>query len=97
MSGFIAPPVNGAAHKVATSTGVANVANIAKVEGSTAMIVCAKTNNARCTFDGEAPAVGGPGLIIVAGAQPVILPFASNISFCSEIAASSELDVLYLS
>jgi hypothetical protein len=47
VSNVLSPPTNGAAHKTATSTGVADVKTIAKVEGSTGMWISAKTTAAR--------------------------------------------------
>lgn len=87
-----------AVHASATSTGTANKQTITKARGATAMMISAKTNNARVTFDGTDPGAGvAPGLIIQAGQQPAFFPFARDIEFVSEAAANCELNVLWLS
>lgn len=84
-------------HEAATSTGTANKQTLTKPRNATAMMLSAKTNNARVTFDGTDPGAGvAPGLIVIAGAQPVFFPFATDIEFVSEAAAASELNVLWL-
>lgn len=84
-------------HESQTSTGTADKKTITKAAGATAMVLSAKTTNARVTFDGTDPGAGvAPGLIVVAGAQPLLLPFATDIEFVSEAAANSELNVLWL-
>jgi hypothetical protein len=86
-----------AVHESATSTGTADIKTITKPPNANGMYLSAKTNNARVTFDGTAPGAGvAPGLIIVAGAQPVFFPFATDIKFVSEIAGNSELNVLWV-
>lgn len=84
-------------HEAATSTGTADIQTLTKPPGATAMILSAKTNNARVTFDGTNPGVSAaPGLVIIAGAQPWFAPFATDIEFASEAAANCELNVLWL-
>lgn len=86
-----------AVHEAATSTGTGNKQTITKPKNATSMMLSAKTNNARVTFDGTDPGAGAaPGLIVVAGAQPVFFPFATDIEFVSEAAANAELNVLWL-
>lgn len=98
MSNVLSPPTNGAAHKTATSTGVADVKTIAKVEGSTGMWIGAKTTAARVCFDGETPNPATPlGLVIPAGGDPKFWPFAVDVKVCSDVAGNSELSVLYTS
>lgn len=86
-----------AVHEAATSSGTGNKQTITKPSSATSMMLSAKTNNARVTFDGTDPGAGAPpGLVIVAGAQPIFFPFAADIEFVSEIAGNSELNVLWL-
>lgn len=87
----------GSGHQAATSSGTGNKQTITKPARANAMLLSAVTTSARCTFDGTDPGAGvAPGLVIVAGAQPVFLPFASDIEFVSNAAGNSELNVLYL-
>lgn len=89
--------LGGTSHKSATSTGTGNKQTIAADVRANYMMLSAKTNNARVTFDGTDPSVGSKiGLIIIAGAQPALMPFSADIEFVSEAAADSELNVLYL-
>jgi hypothetical protein len=98
VSNVLSPPTNGAAHKTATSTGVADVKTIAKVEGSTGMWISAKTTAARITLDGETPNPATPlGQVIPAGLAPQFFPFAADVKVCSDVAGNSELNVLYTS
>ena len=84
-------------HESATSTGTGNKQTLTKPPNANGMSLSAKTNNARVTFDGTDPGAGvAPGLIIIAGAQPVFFPFATDIEFVSEIAGNSELNVLWV-
>lgn len=84
-------------HKSDTSTGTADKKTITRPSRANAMILSVVTTSARATFDGTDPGAGvAPGLVIVAGAQPVFLPFATDIEFVSNTAGNSELNVLYL-
>lgn len=84
-------------HLAATSSGTGNKQTITKPSRANAMLLSAVTTSARVTFDGTDPGAGvAPGLVIVAGAQPVFLPFASDIEFVANTAGNSELNVLYL-
>lgn len=97
LKAYAVPVGSTDAHDAATSTGTGNKLTLARPAWANACMLSAKTNNARVTFGGEDPGAGAaPGLIIVAGAQPVFFPFATDIEFVSEAAANSELNVLWL-
>lgn len=84
-------------HESATSTGTADKKTITKPPNANGMMLSAKTTSVRVTFDGTDPSVASAiGLLIVAGGQPVFFPFATDIEFVSEAAASGELNVLWL-
>lgn len=88
---------NETVHATASSTGTADKKTILKPTVANGMFLSAKAFNVRVTFDGTDPGAGvAPGLIIIAGAQPIFFPFATDIEFVSDIAGTSELNVLYI-
>jgi hypothetical protein len=60
------------------------------------MYLSAVTTSARCTFSGEDPVASSLGQAIIAGAQPMFFPFATDIEFVSEVAGNSILSVLWI-
>lgn len=94
---YVVPQGDASAHDNAVSTGTGDLKTLAAPRWANACFLCVETSNARVTFSGEDPGAGvAPGLIIVAGGQPVFFPFAHDIEFVSEGPGSSEMNVLWL-
>lgn len=92
-------------HATGVSTGPANITTIPPPAAATnpdgvaaaACFISAKTTNVRITFDGSDPDDSpGNGLVLPAGGNPVYFPFAKTIKFMSDVAGTSELNVLWL-
>ena len=84
-------------HASDTSTGTADKKTITAPVRANAMLISVKTTDARVTFDGVDPGAGiAPGIIVKAGQQPYLFPFAKTFEFVSDTAGNSEVNVLWL-
>jgi len=80
----------------ATSTGTSDVKTLTPPAHASSVLITVETTAARVTFDGSAPASGN-GIVIPAGALPLLLPVGAGatIKVASTAGANSVVDVAW--